>query len=89
MVDYKYISTDNHMDLLWYPKGIIQDRIPSKFKEQAPKVVETERGTLWEWEGKLRGLSADGKDNAEHLKRFSDVVGVAEVEVSAIAGSGS
>ena len=78
MVDYKYISADNHMDLLWYPKGIIQDRIPSKFKEQAPKVVETESGTFWEWEGKLRGPSADGKDNAKHLKRFSDVVEVAE-----------
>ena len=38
-VDYQYLSADNHMDLIWYPKDIIQSRIADKYKEAAPKVV--------------------------------------------------
>ena len=44
-VDYKYISADNHIDLIWYPRDIIQSRIESKFREKAPQVVESPKGT--------------------------------------------
>src|SRR6266568_3439503 len=63
-MDYKYISADNHIDTRWLPKGLWQERIGAKFKDQAPKVVETPSGSQWEWEGRLQGDSADGSSNA-------------------------
>ncbi|HLQ33489.1 MAG TPA: amidohydrolase family protein [Chloroflexota bacterium] len=72
-VEYKYISADNHLDLLWVPKNAWQDRVAARFKDAAPKVVETENGTFWEWEGKLRGPSADGRDNAKHRQHFANM----------------
>jgi predicted TIM-barrel fold metal-dependent hydrolase len=69
-VEYKYVSADNHMDWYWLPANLFQDRVPAKFKGQAPKIVETEHGTRWFWEGKARSDSATGKNNANFLKRF-------------------
>ena len=43
-IDYKYISADNHIDLVWYPHDIIQSRIEPEFREKAPKVVESPQG---------------------------------------------
>jgi len=63
-VEYKYISADNHMDLRWIPRNTWQDRVAARFKDRAPRVVETPKGTYWEWEGKLREPSADGESNA-------------------------
>jgi predicted TIM-barrel fold metal-dependent hydrolase len=31
-------------------------------------VVETDNGTMWEWEGQLHGKAADGKDWSKHAK---------------------
>jgi predicted TIM-barrel fold metal-dependent hydrolase len=71
---YLTISGDNHMDVVWYPKGIIQDRIAAKYRDAAPKVVESDKGTMWEWEGSLRVPAADGKDWAKHVNRqFTDI----------------
>jgi predicted TIM-barrel fold metal-dependent hydrolase len=61
------------LDLLWVPKNAWQDRVAARFKDAAPKVVETENGTFWEWEGKLRGPSADGRDNAKHRQHFANM----------------
>jgi len=72
-VEYKYISADNHLDLLWVPRNAWQDRVAAGFKEAAPKVVETDNGAFWEWEGKLRGPSADGRDNAKYRQHFANM----------------
>jgi len=72
-VEYLYLSADNHMDLTWYPKDIIQSRISPKYRDAAPKVVETEQGTQWVWEDKARAFAADGKDWAKYAKRFLPV----------------
>ena len=72
-VDYQYMSADNHMDLVWYPKDIIQSRIAPEFREAAPKVVEADQGTSWEWEGALHAFAADGADWAKYAKRFAPV----------------
>ena len=72
-VDYQYLSADNHMDLIWYPKDIIQSRIADKYKEAAPKVVEADQGTSWEWEGSVHAFAADGKDWAKYAKRFDPI----------------
>lgn len=58
MTDYRYISADQHMDLLWCPPELFQSRVPAKFKDAAPKVVDTDEGARWEWEGTLRQPSA-------------------------------
>ena len=72
-VEYTYISADNHSDVTWYPKDIIQSRIASKYKEDAPKVVETDKGTQWVWDGAPKAYAADGKDWAKYAKRFEPV----------------
>ena len=72
-VDYRYMSADNHMDLTWYPKDIIQSRISPKYRDAAPKVVEADQGTSWEWEGSLHAFAADGKNWAKYVKRFDPV----------------
>jgi uncharacterized protein len=72
-VKYQYISADNHMDLIWYPRDIIQSRISAKYREKAPKVVETDKGTMWEWEGAVHAFAADGKDWAKYSKRFAPI----------------
>jgi len=72
-VDYQYLSADNHMDLIWYPKDIIQSRVADKYKEAAPKVVEADQGTSWEWEGSVHAFAADGKDWAKYAKRFDPI----------------
>lgn len=66
VVEFQYISADNHLDPMWTPRDVWQDRVAARYKEQAPKVVETDQGTYWAWEGKPRLPSADGKDNAKH-----------------------
>lgn len=70
---YTYISADNHMDLAWYPKDIIQSRISKKYRAAAPKVVEADGGTSWEWEGAVHAFAADGRDWAERVRRFDPI----------------
>ena len=72
-VDYQYMSADNHMDLTWYPADIIQSRISPKYRDAAPKVVESDQGTRWEWEGAPHAFAADGADWAKYAKRFAPV----------------
>lgn len=69
-MEYLYNSADNHIDSRWLPANLFQERLDVRFREQGPKVVETEQGTRWFWEGKARGDSAAGKSNASLLKSF-------------------
>jgi len=39
-VDYKYISADNHCDSWWIPKNTFQERLPAKWREIGPRVVD-------------------------------------------------
>jgi predicted TIM-barrel fold metal-dependent hydrolase len=64
-MEYKYISADNHVDTRWLPNDLWQKRLPRRFGHQAPHVIETPKGAMWEWEGSLHGDSADGSRNAE------------------------
>jgi uncharacterized protein len=71
-VNYRFISADNHLDLLWMPRDTWQKGLPAKLREAGPKVVETERGSFWEYEGGLHGAAADGSSNATLLKILTD-----------------
>jgi predicted TIM-barrel fold metal-dependent hydrolase len=52
------------------PKNLYQERLPVKFRENGPRVVDGADGSFWFWEGKRRRESADGSSNATLLKRF-------------------
>ncbi|MFI5266042.1 MAG: amidohydrolase family protein [Chloroflexota bacterium] len=65
---YTNLSADSHLAPLWYPADLYTSRLPEKFQEAAPRVVETEKGTMWGWEGELHGEAADGNDWEKHAK---------------------
>lgn len=81
MVQYKYNSADNHLDQRWVPRDLWQERVALKFKDDAPKVVATDEGPRWCWEGKVFGGRdggvADSEDNARILEEFYGPAGVA------------
>src|SRR5688572_20839662 len=53
---YQCVSADNHMRVPMLPANLFQDRVDSKFKEQAPRVVETAEGRRqWVVEGRPWG----------------------------------
>lgn len=82
MGSYRAISVDNHLDLKWMPTDLWQQRVPARFRDRAPKVVDTGEskadhhdkvGTLvWEWEGQKRGPSAADEDNSFALETFTE-----------------
>jgi len=72
VVEYNCISADNHLDLMWMPRDTWQQGLPAKLREAGPKVVETEQGTFWEFEGRLHSPAADGADNARLLGLLRD-----------------
>jgi predicted TIM-barrel fold metal-dependent hydrolase len=69
---YRYFSADNHWDPMWLPRGVWQDRLPQRLREAGPKIVESDRGTYWEWEGTLHRPAADGRDNAKYRAMLVD-----------------
>ena len=80
MVQYKYNSADNHLDQRWIPGDLWQSRMDAKFREAGPKLVDTDDGLMWSWEGKIwggrDGGTADGPDNAKILEEFYGPAGV-------------
>ena len=46
-MEYRIISADDHIDLPFLPKDLWQKRVPEKYREQAPKVVELADGPYW------------------------------------------
>ncbi len=77
MVEYKYISADNHCDSWWLPKNLFQERLPQALREDGPRVVDGPDGSFWFWEGKRRRESAEGSSNRMLLDRFYSKADVA------------
>ena len=75
-MQYKYISSDDHMDLCYVPPDMWQERVPAKFKEAAPKVIQTETGPVWFREGRRWGIY--GTKRADGRKVVFDEIGLAE-----------
>lgn len=50
-VKYRFISADDHIDLRWLPRDLWTERLPAKLRDRGPRVVETEKGAYWTWEG--------------------------------------
>ena len=60
MVDYRVISGDGHIDLVWLPEDLFVSEAPASLKERMPKVVETNEGRIWQAEGSFLGSVASG-----------------------------
>jgi predicted TIM-barrel fold metal-dependent hydrolase len=57
------ISADNHLNTQWLPRDLWQSRLPADLRERGPRVVETDEGSFWHWEGARRRRSADGSSH--------------------------
>ena len=51
-MEYKVISGDSHIDLKWLPPDIFVSNVPARWKDQVPRLVETEEGGRWFAEGR-------------------------------------
>ena len=69
-MEYKIISGDGHIDLKWLPHDLFVSNAPAKWKDQAPRVVETKEGKRWYGEGRdLTTLTNGGLARMEPPKR--------------------
>ena len=46
-MEYRIISADDHIDLQWLPADLWQQRVPAKYRDRAPKVVEINGEPTW------------------------------------------
>ncbi|WP_018233865.1 amidohydrolase family protein [Thioalkalivibrio thiocyanodenitrificans] len=83
-VGYKYISADNHLNTPWLPPDLWQERLPKRLREDGPRVIETDLGSYWVWEGQLRKISAVGSN---WKKLVDDEFGRVELPVGALPPS--
>jgi predicted TIM-barrel fold metal-dependent hydrolase len=49
----RFISADDHIDLRWRPKDLWTERLPSSLRDRGPRVVQTDKGECWSWEGQV------------------------------------
>jgi uncharacterized protein len=49
---HRFVSADDHIDLRWLPKDLWTTRLPARLRERGPRVVDTDNGAYWTWEGK-------------------------------------
>ncbi len=50
-VQTRFISADDHIDLRWLPKDLWTERLPPRLRDRGPRVVKTDKGECWTWEG--------------------------------------
>jgi predicted TIM-barrel fold metal-dependent hydrolase len=46
-MEYRIISADDHIDMPWLPQDLWQTRVPTHWRERAPRVAETADGPYW------------------------------------------
>jgi len=54
-VDYKLISSDDHLDLAWLPADLWTERLPRSLRLRAPHIEERDSRAMWVCEDKLWG----------------------------------
>ena len=50
-IKHRFISADDHIDLRWLPKNLWTERLPARLRAQGPRVIDTNKGAYWTWEG--------------------------------------
>ncbi|HYB43410.1 MAG TPA: amidohydrolase family protein [Candidatus Methylomirabilis sp.] len=46
-MEYRVISADDHIDMLWLPRDLWQKRVSAAWRDRAPRVVDTADGPYW------------------------------------------
>ena len=46
-MEYKVISADCHIDLIWLPPTLFTDRSPKNMRDRMPFVKESAEGSVW------------------------------------------
>ena len=48
----RFISADDHIDLRWLPKDLWSERLPARWRDRGPRVIDNDHGAYWSWEDK-------------------------------------
>lgn len=64
----RVVSADDHMDLFTLPPDLWQERLPARYREQGPRVVDGPEGKVWQAEGRVWGPS--GRKAAGLVERY-------------------
>jgi predicted TIM-barrel fold metal-dependent hydrolase len=56
-ITWRLYSCDDHLDLWNLPRDVWVDRLPARFRERGPRVVEQGGGTWWTCDGAVMGPS--------------------------------
>lgn len=51
-IQSRFISADDHIDLRWLPRDLWTERLAPALRERGPRVIETDKGECWTWEGR-------------------------------------
>lgn len=70
MMDYRFISVDDHIDLPYLPRDLWTSRLPASLQEAAPRVVEDDTGFWWVCEDKRWGAWAGGVPKGPAAPRY-------------------
>ena len=68
--DQKLISADDHMDMYVLPKDLWETRLPKKYRDQGPRVVDTDDGLYWQAEGKTTLGDRARAEVLRHLEAY-------------------
>jgi predicted TIM-barrel fold metal-dependent hydrolase len=59
-LDHRIYSCDDHLDLFNVPRALWEERLPSKYREAGPRVVEKGGRPLWSVGSRILGPSGEG-----------------------------
>ena len=58
---HRIVSADDHMDMHVLPPTLFQERLPSKWQDHAPRVEQTDGGSVWKLDDRVIGSSGSQK----------------------------
>jgi len=70
VVDYQFVSVDDHIDIQYLPGDLWQVRLPARLRERGPRPVETDTGYAWVCDGVTWGPWAGGKPKGPPPQRY-------------------
>ena len=76
-MEYKVISADCHIDLIWLPTDLFTEKAAAKFKDRMPYVTEGEKGPKWVSKnggefGLVNGMGSAGREYVPGVIHRSD-----------------
>jgi hypothetical protein len=59
MPSWKLFSADDHVDLQYLPGDMWVKRVPQKYRDRVPRLIETKDGWHFEADGKIFGSTTN------------------------------